>query len=282
MSTNTTFTEEYGDGITVTAIADLAVAASEPYVVEPDTGGKPHAFVIPDGHTLHVEDFGKYGARPARSVSHVTVRDEGSLIALCRDLGTRPRVYADPVNQAIVAILNDDEDPGTAGWRDNRVTIQLVQTEEWKAWIAKNGELMPQREFAEFIEDHFRAIVNPDAATMLEIAQSLEATSHLRVKSSQRLRDGQRKLVYEEDTQARAGAEGDLEVPETLEIALVPWRGRGDTRIPMTARLRFRTTGGNVTMGYKLVDLEGIVEEAFREITDAITAAGIEVITGKP
>lgn len=280
MSTET-FTETLGEG-SVTAIADLAVAASEPYVVD-SHAGFPHAFLVPDGSSLVVKTFEEHADRPARAKGRaVMVRDEGSLTDLAKALGPNPRVYADPVTQSIVCILNDDENADLHGWRDSRITVELVQTAEWSAWMENNGKLLPQAAFAEFIEDHYGTILNPSAADMLEIAQSLEASTGLRVKSSQRLRDGQRKLVYEEETQARAGFDGELTIPEQLEIALVPWRGRGDVPIPMIARLRFRTAGGNVTMGYKIVDLERTIERAFQDIVTTITDAGIEVITGKP
>lgn len=270
-------------GDTVTQLAGLGAAITDPHVVEPNEAGKPHVFVVPDGYKITTETFEKYGARPARAKGReITVRSEDSLIAIAKAQGPQPRVYADPVTQSIVCILNDDADDETAGWRDNRVTIGLVQTSEWKAWMENNGKLLPQAAFAEFIEDHYGTIAHPTAADMLEIAQSLEASVGLRVKSSQRLRTGERKLVYEEEQTARAGFDGDLTIPEEIEVALVPWRGRGDVPIPMTARLRFRTTGGNVTMGYKLVNLDSVVEAAFQEIVDAIVAADIEVITGKP
>lgn len=270
-------------GDAVTQIAGMGAAISDPHVVESTEAGKPHVFVVPDGYKVKTETFEEYAARPARASNRaITVRGEDSLITIAKAQGQLPRVYADPVTQSIVCVLNDDEHNEIPGWRDNRVTVALVQTREWQAWMANNGKLLPQAEFAEFIEDHYGTILSPSAADMLEIAQSLEASVGLRVKSSQRLRTGERKLVYEEEQTARAGFDGELTIPEELDIALVPWRGRGDIPIPMRARLRFRTTGGNVSMGYKIIDLEKTIEAAFAEITSAIEAADIEVITGTP
>lgn len=284
MTTHDTYMEEIeGDSNLVQSAAALGTVLAGPTVITPEDAGKPHVFVVPDGYKVKTETFEEHGARPARAKGRtIVVRDEDSLIALAKRTGPHPVVYADPVNQSIVCILNDDVTEDTPGWRDSRVSVELVQTGEWQAWVANNGKFLPQAAFADFIEDHYRTIVHPSAADMLEIAQSLEASTGLRVKSSVRLRDGQRKIVYEEDTTARAGFDGELTIPEEIAVELVPWRGRDDVPIPLTARLRFRTGGGNVTMCYIINDLDRAIERAFGDITAKITDAGIEVITGRP
>ncbi len=40
---------------------------------------------------------------------------------------------------------------------------------EWDTWQSKDGEKCNQMDFAEFVEDNAPDIVNPDAATILEV-----------------------------------------------------------------------------------------------------------------
>lgn len=266
----------------VTDVAALAFMAKEPHVVQPGDYGKPHAFVVPAGCDVVVDDFSERLPRPERGTPGTrVVRDEKDLIKLAEEIGEHPVVYADPVTQSVVCVLNDDVDEATPGWRDQRVQLGLVETDEWKAWKKANGSMMPQSEFAEFIEDWRRTISNPDDATMLEIAQTLHATSNVRAKSARRLRDGQRKIEWDEDTTTTAGEDGKVEIPEVFEIAVVPWKGRDVTPLRMTARLRIRLNGGNVMLGFKLNDVDARMEEAFNSLLEPIRDK-LDVVSGTP
>ncbi|HMM95285.1 DUF2303 family protein [Phycicoccus sp.] len=286
MSTKTHAADEFESELVgqsnVTDVAALAFMAKEPTIADPQDYGKPHAFVVPAGCELVIDDFADRKPRPDRGTPGTrVVRDEKDLIKLAEDLGEHPVVYADPVTQSVVCVLNDDVDEATPGWRDQRVQLGLVETDEWKAWKSANNNLMTQADFAEFIEDWRRTIVNPDDATMLEIAQTLHATSHVRAKSARRLRDGQRKIEWDEDTTTTAGEDGKVEIPEVFEIAVVPWKGRDVTPLRMTARLRIRLNGGNVMLGFKLNDVDARMEEAFNSLLDPVRDK-LTVVSGTP
>lgn len=257
-------------------VRDLAVAAVAPHELLPGL----RAFVLPDNSRVHLVDTEEFEGAPRRPAGRtLTVRDEASLIALCAELGTRVRVYADPVARVLTAVLNDDVDGSTPGWRDLRVTLGLVHTVEWKRWTDHDGKLLPQREFAEHIEECLSDIVEPVGADMLEIAQTLEATTRANFRSSVRLTDGQRQFLYNEDTSASAGQSGELVIPETFVLALRPWKGRGG-RFRVEARLRYRVTDEGLRLGYRLIDIDKILDAAFQEILDEITAHELDVIIG--
>lgn len=276
------YSMELAGGGSVAQIADIALAGAGPTVIQGEDLGKAHAFLVPQGYQLTVKDFAEYLPTPRRAAGRRrVVRDEKDLVRLCEELGAHPTVYADPVTRSVVAILNDDVDKDSPGWRDDTITLGLVETEEWKAWKAANGELFPQEAFAEFIEDWRRTVVDPDDATMLEIAQTLHATVGVKAKSSRRLRDGNRQVQWEESTTTTAGDDGKVEIPEVFTVALVPWKGRDVTPIKMQARLRIRLNGGNVLLGFKLVDVDARMDEAFEALLAPIRDS-LPVVMGTP
>lgn len=263
---------------------DLALAAGDgtDLTADPD---KRLGFVLPPGYQFHVPDTEALGFAPRRSKAGTTiVRDEDSLIRLARELGNPmgTRVYADPVARSITAVLNDDVDVANAGWRDRRVSLALIHTPEWERWVRLNDRLMSQHEFAEHIEESLIEIVEPTSADMLELAQSLEATTEATFRQGTRLQSGARQFTYSEETQGRAGQNGELEIPTSFWLALTPWQGRSAEPYRVEARLRYRITPDGLRIGYRLMDLEGILRSAFEDVLRPIREAELPIVLGTP
>ena len=110
----------------------------------------------------------------------------------------------------------------------------------------------------------------PDGAQLLDIVQTLEASTDVRFKSSQLLSNGQRQLAFEETVDAKAGAKGDLKVPSELILVLRPFQG--SESVAIIARFRFRITDGVLRMGVKLNEPEKALEDAFDQIVEAVQA----------
>lgn len=275
------------------AIIDVAVASAVPHALE---GGKRYAVAVPAGGDVKELnlDLDEYRNRPRRLKGETVVRDEQSLILLCTELGTKvagqkagegvtTRVYADAADRSVVAVLNDDVDSTNPGWRDRRVRLVLAHTPEWQRWAALDGKLMSQQAFAEHVEACLDDIREPDAASMLEIAQTIEATTNVDFRSQVRLTSGQRQFTYAENTDARAGSGGTLTVPEQFVLGLTPWAGRDAKPFRVEARLRYRITPGGLTLGYKLIDTERILRTAFEEdVVKPIREAGLTIVNGTP
>lgn len=284
------------------ALIDVAVASTQgtdvtdPGVIAfPTTAGGGVAVIDRDSDELHQ----RAGHNPARSVAGTTVvRDEKSLIEVVTrwaDHDNRSVVYADPLERDVVAVLDDDWDAGGSdsggpgptgslyGWRRRRVRLELVHTTEWERWAQFDRKMLTQEQFAEHVEESLEDIRDPSAADMLEIAQTLQATTGVTFRQSTRLASGQRQFTYAEETQAQAGASGTLVVPEQFELALVPWQGRDDAPFEVHARLRYRIGGTGLRIGYVLMDVERILRTAFRDdVITPIRAAGLKVVHGTP
>lgn len=246
-------------------VVDTALRAAPPVVLEP---GKVHAFHTPGG----VQKFDLTGPEhtgvPPRKSGTTTVRDARSWLAyFSKHSGGASEVYADSERLTVTGVLNA-HGADEASWGDHRVVLALRTTDAWKQWTKYDGELLGQEEFAEFLEDHLPELLEPSSADMLEIAQSIQAATKVDFQSGVRLSSGQRQFQYVETTTTKAGQKGQLTVPETFVVGLVPFEGSEGYRL--TARLRYRITDRGLRMGYKLERPADILRTAFSDVVDAV------------
>ncbi len=144
----------------------------------------------------------------------------------------------------------------------------------------KNGKREAQMEFAEFIEDNAPDIVEPDSATMLEVARDLSAKTDVDFASAIRLQNGQVQFKYSEQIKGTYGS-GNLDVPERFTISIPVHIG--SERVGITARLRYRIASGKLTFWYDLLRADMIERNAFLAVRKAIgDTLGVTVINGAP
>lgn len=169
------------------------------------------------------------------------------------------------------------------GWGDHQITLSLSSSPEWVRWVKLNGTYVSQEQFAEFIEDNMSDIIQPDAATVLEMAQGLQGKKTVQFKSGKNLKDGAIKLEYVEAIEVTGSStrrDDSLQVPSRFTLALVPFVGAAGVEI--TARLRFRIgNNGALSFAYILDRPYKVIEVAFEHARTAIEeATGIKVILG--
>lgn len=280
MTTNDTTTIDCTDLSTdATVIAQLAQQAVLPRQL---TDGQLYAIQAADGSTTLLETPGyvrtvedSRADAPRRIERAVTVRDADSLIDhLNRNLsGTSSNGYAHGVGELevwadldarkVTAVLD-----GLDGWRKHTATLALRHSREWSEWTSIDGKLLPQATLAQFIEDHLSSIAEPDGAKLLDVCQTLQATTSVAFKSQTILANGQRQIRYKESVEAKAGQKGDLTIPGELLLALPIFQG--GERVAVRARFRFAIRDGVLTLGVKLVEPDLQVEGAFAEVVDDI------------
>ncbi len=249
--------------------------------------------LIPAGakvKTFDLEDLEqKLAPHPRRKTGTVHVQDATSFIGYLAKHGLpESEVYADLARMGLVGVLNahqeavyDEAAPNLAGHGDHRVVLELVTTDAWKAWVGNDKQKMNQQQFAEFIEDRANDVVDPDAATMLEIAQSLIATTGTDFKSAHRLTDGQVKFKYEETTQARAGEAGDIEIPGQFTVAVAPFEG--SPPVELIARFRYRLSSAGLAVFYALRNPQDVAREAFEAYVDTVEDSILQpLFKGRP
>jgi len=244
----------------------LATAAPEEPMVIIGTDEET-VTALPPNWRLETTDHRADADAPTRSKGTVNVHDAKSFATAVRLRSAEPSavVYADETQAALVAVLNDDDVEGGPGWRDYRVSLALVPTPEWSHWRTKDGLMQTQDQFAQHVEDGITELVEPEAATMLEIAQQFHATTTARFKTARRLASGEQQFGYEEDIEATAGT---IEIPQRLKLVVRPFYGASQYEVG--AWFRFRLNRDVFTLGYKLDRPHEIERAAFADIRNEV------------
>jgi uncharacterized protein YfdQ (DUF2303 family) len=244
---------------------------------------------VPNGYTRETVDLREYLPAPDRAVGTVTTQTVQSFSAYVKrhDDTSASTVWVDADRGLLVAVLDDHigtigDIEASPGWREHRATLALKPTDEWTHWTTWSGKLMDQEAFAEHVEDGETEIVKPEAAELKEIAMSMQGHTNAEWKSAKRLHDGSVQFIYSEDATATAGGKGELEIPQTFELLIRPFRG--EEPVAMTARLRYRVKSGNLSIGYKLDRPNDVKSDAIDLITARLAEqfGADRVFTGSP
>lgn len=263
------------------AVEDIAIRAAEHQQLDPN---ELHSVVLPVGYSQKVLDLEGYLDRPERLRGSTNLHDADSFIRLVAEHeGSFTHVYASQEDVEFVGVFNDPTGgaDGSTGWADHRALLRLQHTPEWLHWAGRDGKMLTQATFAEHIEDGLLEIVEPNAAEMLELAQTFHAHTGVQFKSSQLLDSGERQFVYEEAQTTRAGRDGKITVPKEFVLAIKPFDGSDLYKV--RARLRHRAREGSLELGYRLDRPHDVIRTAFDDtvskIDEAITS---EVLRGTP
>lgn len=261
----------------VHAVAELTRLGTAPVTVEAGS----LLSVVDENGEVRIVDTDSYALTPRRKRGSVTVRDAASLVGVIKKHAQAgAEVYADVDSLRITAVLNAGADI-EPGWGDHRATLALRATKAWVEWLGKNAKFLSQTEFAEFIEQRLVDVIEPEGADLLELAQTFKATKAVAFESSKRLSTGQVQLTYKEDIAAKAGTRGQIDIPETFTLGLIPFDGARAYKV--TARLRYRIQDAALVLGYVLERPEDVLESAFADVAAEIsTAVDIPVWAGTP
>lgn len=230
--------------------------------------GVPH-LIVPPGH--EVKNLEALLPAPIRIRAHPKLADAVSFVDYWQKFATdRSVIFANEEGRNFTAIFDYHASDKQPDWCDHKASLTLTHSDEWKRWIGKNGQQMRQRDFAEFIEDNIKDVVEPTGAELLEVAKTLTVNKKLNFRSSQELSNGQVQLTYNEEIKGEAGATGQLTIPTSITIGLRVFKGLDAYSVK--ARFRYRISDeGVLTFSYHLDNVEKIVEDAFDTVMKQIT-----------
>ncbi len=235
--------------------------------------------IVPSSHLQYAEN-------PPRVTQIVTVTDADSFLDYWQLFSNiDSRVFGSRDGLQFVGII-DYHGAAIGGselqpeWGTHKLILKLRYTEEWLAWTGKNGQKskMTQAEFAEFVEDNSPDISDPPAATMVELATTLQATSEAQFDQATNLQTGKVQLSYREEIKGTYGAK-KADVPREFKIRISVFEGQPP--ITVTARIRYRINSGHLTVWYDLLHVERHVREAFALVSNEIELKGISVFQGE-
>jgi uncharacterized protein YfdQ (DUF2303 family) len=256
----------------VTAAANLGREAERARAVEHTSVGVV-ARVLDRDERLEVQDLEHTLVAPRDCRGEVVIYDPNDFVSYVGRLANKATtLWADPDRSTITAVFDDHAASTAPGWRRSRALLRMRPDPEWVAWAEVNGKLRTQEAFAEFLEDHAAAVIEPDSATMLEIATSFQAHRSASFERGTRLQSGDVQLRWVETTTASAGSKGHLEVPDRFTIRVAPFHGVAP--VDMVARLRYRIREGQLGIGFALHRPDLVIQEAFDRVRAIVAEHG--------
>ena len=132
-----------------------------------------------------------------------------------------------------------------------------IVSPEWTAWMGVVGKPLGQREFAEFLDEWGYGCESPDAMTMIELAQTLQANETSTFKSAIRLKDGSGDFKHKITVETSGGVNGELSVPDEMHLSIPMFEG--GENLAVTLRVRIRVVSGApkfILLGKRLLDVK--------------------------
>lgn len=194
---------------------------------------------------------------------------------------------------SLVAVIDYHEKAnGTPAFGQHRILYPFPITDEFNAWMAKDGKVMSQHDFAEFIEDRIAEIASADQADdkvysdlfqtpfatpaeMMMLSRGLEVHVSSAVKAQHKLSTGEAEIVFTEQHDSKVTVPGlfMVNVPAFLDAAPV--------RLP--ARLRYRASGGTISWFYQLYRWKELLRAAIvKDVQQVDEATSLPSFEGAP
>lgn len=232
--------------------------------------GEDRAFLVPDGYRIEKVRPDLEPLKPTvprRVIASLVLHTPDALVAYVTEHNAgEATLYADLPNLRLVAVINDDHD-GEPEWRDHRATVALRPTPEWSDWTGHDGQLLAQEDFSEFLEQHAHEVVDPDAATMIEVARTFEAKRDVTFRRAISPTSGAVEVQYDEVIDGRAGR-GAITVPDAFTVVAAPFYGAEP--LPVKARFRYRLRDGHLRVGYSLLHVDRLMDETFNALVEGL------------
>lgn len=250
------------------------LAKMEIQYVDPSKG-EPFT-LVPEGMTT--ESLAMYlPKRPDRKRVTVKLNSVESFIEYVNEhKGSHTRIFASmtaaPYMMTAAIDYHETGPDGEAEYITHIVILTLQETEEWKTWSGHNKKGFEHVEFALFIEENLLDVVEPDHATLMEVAMSLQVRENGHITSAHKLQDGSVHLDYKADMEASAGVDGNLTIPEKIVLNIPVFRGVPAKDIG--AYFRYRKNNGRLVLFYQLIRpqklIDDLVETAVAQVKDGV------------
>lgn len=259
-------------------IADLAIKArGEPLIIKTTAGRE--FLVLPDRAPLDVTEAHALDVYlPDFITQSVTLQTVDSLVDYVNRFKSGTTIlFADITTNSIKAQL-DYHAADDAGHVAHTANMALPYSEEWKTWSGISGRLMPQLEFARFLEENAADVAAPSGADLLEACRDLQAVRKVNFKKAVRTATDNENFEYSDETEARTS--GGIELPTKFLLRLPVYFGGETTDV--YAFLRWKLDEGALTLGFVLHRAEHVRQAVFKQIVhDAADRTERPAVFGK-
>lgn len=226
-----------------------------------DIGGKTFALVHDNFSAVDLE---KYQVKPSRVKETLTVSTEQSFVDyLAKFALTNTLVRFNDNDYCVSANIDYHRSSLDAEWCEHNAHYKCPKSDELIVWIRNNKTKMTQVEFAEFVEDNIKDFQSPSGAELLEMATNFTINRDANFSSGVRLSSGEFQFQFSEENK-----KGSVTVPEKIEIGIPVFKNGQAYRVQ--AKLRYRLHSGKLTLWYELIEINSIMDDAFKNVCDFI------------
>lgn len=229
--------------------------------------------LVPAGYTVeNLEEFANYidGRQPSprkvdKRIRFVDVTSFLQYFEAFR-IGHKPQLFhkVNAEGMHIMGVFDYDEPqggeaPGTIvptgtkpKWGDNISYLKLAYSRDYTQLRASADKWFKQDEFALFVEENLHLFIQPDGATMFELAQHLKGHRNVEWESGKRLNNSSTQLSYLETLDATTVRGEPLVVPDYLLLRLPLYEGFSDADVKLAFRWRL-TQDKEINFSYRLL-----------------------------
>ncbi len=250
------------------AVAKLARESQHAQIVT--SGDRREFLVTPNGAKIEeiTDEHGLKTEAPRYIRQTVTLQMHDSLVEYVERFKTEHTLlFADIGENAIVAQI-DYHAPGQASNVAHRARLAFPFSEEWKLWTGISGRLMPQLEFARFIEENAADVRAPAAADLIEAVRDLQA--HRKVNFTKAVRTSSENESFEYSDETKASTKGGIELPTKFKLGLPVYFGEPEVELFAFLRWKIDAEAGGLTLGIALHRTEHVRQAVFRQIVLSI------------
>lgn len=237
-----------------------ALAARSPVVIEHE--GRSF-LIVPEGYDVDRELTAPNAIAdkaPARIKQGLTIQTMESLGEYVNRFKTEETILLANIDTNSVVAILDYHGKAEAAFGEHVATLQLPFSFEWATWKAMDGKLVPQLEFARFLEENGVDVIAPAGADLLEVCRDLQAVRKVNFKKVVRTASDNENFEYSEDTDVTGGG---IEIPTRFLLSLPVYFG--DSRVELYAFLRWRLNEGQLLLGIALNRAEHVRQAVFQQ-----------------
>jgi uncharacterized protein YfdQ (DUF2303 family) len=272
-------------------IAALAAKASGAHVVKTSDNRE---YLVHPKDTVATEVTDAYGlklTKPRYIRQTVTIETADSLVDYVKRFkGPDTVLFAEIAANRIVALIDYHPavlPPGgpetrsdTAAHVAHRAKMELPFSEEWALWTKISGKLMPQLEFARFVEENAADIRAPDGGELLDAVRDLQANRKVNFIKAVRTSSDNENFEFQDET--RTTTKGGIELPTKFKLGLPVYFGEPETEVFAFLRWKLDPSEGGLALGIQLHRVEHVRQAVFKQIVQMVAdRTGCPAVFGK-
>ncbi len=204
-----------------------------------------------------VKTVSEFDSTPPRIIAGRPLHDGESLARYAQRYKSANSLMLADINASTIVVALDYHGPNEPSNVDHVAFWQVQHSEEFRTWKNFCGKLHGQGDFVAFLEENVIDIIEPEPASMLELAKDFSANKTISFKSARRLDNGDRKLTYVEET----GTSGGIEIPQKIKLSM-PIFFREEP-VEFSAWFRYRINDGELKLGFDMLRMEPVLQAAF-------------------